>query len=166
MKAAYPVLSAAGKKDILVSIPDFNINTQGKALADAMEMARDAIGIIGMDREDEGEAPPAPSSLSSIKKPRQEDSITLVEADFAAFRHKNSSGREGKQNNSLLLNREAVRANLLDAAANGAESRAAHDGVKKEAVYEIFWTGTFPHRGDRPALFILSPAKGGPWRAA
>lgn len=52
MKAAYPVLSAAGKKDILVSIPDFNINTQGKALADAMEMARDAIGIIGMDREE------------------------------------------------------------------------------------------------------------------
>ena len=36
-------------------VPDFNINTQGKNYADAMEMARDAIGLVGIDMEDDNE---------------------------------------------------------------------------------------------------------------
>ena len=55
MKRAYPVILSKGKKFIIVYIPDFNINTQGKDYAEAIEMARDAIGIMGIDMEDEKE---------------------------------------------------------------------------------------------------------------
>ncbi len=54
MKKAYPVVLSKGEKYTVVYIPDFEINTQGKDTVDAMKMARDAIGIIGIDMEDEG----------------------------------------------------------------------------------------------------------------
>ena len=44
MKNAYPIILTQGQKYVVVSIPDFDINTQGEDFADAMEMARDAIG--------------------------------------------------------------------------------------------------------------------------
>lgn len=53
MKKAYPIILSQGKDYIVVSIPDFNINTQGKDIPEAIEMARDAIGIMGIDMEDE-----------------------------------------------------------------------------------------------------------------
>lgn len=62
-------------------------------------MARDAIGIIGMDREDEGEAPPAPSSLSSIKKPRQEVSSRLLRLILQPFGTKTAAG--GKESKTI-----------------------------------------------------------------
>jgi predicted RNase H-like HicB family nuclease len=89
MKAVYPILLRKGKKYIIVHVPDFNINTQGKDEADAMEMARDAIGLIGIDIEDEGEQLPYPSSLSAIKKENEFDIVTLVDVDFAEYRRKN-----------------------------------------------------------------------------
>ena len=46
MKSAYPIVMTQGKEFIVVFIPDFNINTQGKDVPDAIEMARDAIGLI------------------------------------------------------------------------------------------------------------------------
>ena len=52
MKAAYPIVMTKGKEHIIVYVPDFNINTEGADYADAMEMARDAIGLVGMDMED------------------------------------------------------------------------------------------------------------------
>ena len=67
MKTAYPVIMTQGKKFIVVYVPDFNINTQGTDYADAIEMARDAIGIVGIDMEDENEALPKPSEISKIK---------------------------------------------------------------------------------------------------
>ena len=33
----------------MVFVPDFNINTQGKDVPDAIEMARAAIGLMGID---------------------------------------------------------------------------------------------------------------------
>ena len=56
MKNAYPVIMTQGKEFIVVYVPDFNINTQGKDYAEAIEMARDAIGIMGIDMEDEERA--------------------------------------------------------------------------------------------------------------
>ena len=55
MKKAYPVVMTQGKEFLVVFVPDFNINTQGIDLPDAMEMARDAIGLVGIDMQDEGE---------------------------------------------------------------------------------------------------------------
>jgi len=89
MKAVYPIVLSKGKEYIVVYIPDFNINTQGCNEADAMEMARDAIGLMGIDMEDELESLPCPSSLADVKKERESDIVMLVDVDFAEYRRKN-----------------------------------------------------------------------------
>ena len=55
MKNAYPIVMTQGKEFVVVFVPDFNINTQGKDIPDAIEMARDAIGLMGIDMHDESE---------------------------------------------------------------------------------------------------------------
>lgn len=88
MKKVYPIVMTKGEKYIVVFVPDFNINTQGTDYADAMEMARDAIGLMGIDMEDEKEPIPEPSNLDDIKKEHEDDMITLVDVDFAEYRRK------------------------------------------------------------------------------
>ena len=113
MKAAYPIIMTKGKEYIVVFIPDFNINTQGKDYAEAMEMARDAIGLMGIDMEDEKETIPAPSQLATISKEHDDDIITLVDVDFSEYRRKNDM-RTVRRNVSLpsWLNAEAERAGI------------------------------------------------------
>ena len=89
MKEAYPVILSQGKNFIVVYIPDFEINTQGKDIAQAMEMARDAIGIMGIDMEDDGESLPAPTPVSEIRIDSDSDIVTLVDVDFQEYRRKN-----------------------------------------------------------------------------
>lgn len=112
MKRAYPIILSQGKDYIVVSIPDFNINTQGKDIPEAIEMARDAIGIMGIDMEDEKEALPIPSDLSAIKSDAK-DIITLVDVDFAEYRRKNDM-RTVKKNCTIpsWLNFEAEKAGV------------------------------------------------------
>ena len=89
MKKAYPVVLSKGEKYTVVYIPDFEINSQGKDTVDAMKMARDAIGIIGIDMEDEGESLPEPTAVSDVKKDSAYDIVTLVDVDFEEYRRKN-----------------------------------------------------------------------------
>lgn len=89
MKAVYPIVLTQGKEYIIVFIPDFQINTQGTSYADAIEMARDAIGIMGIDMEDEKEALPEPSSLDSVRAAYADAIVTLVDVDFSEYRRKN-----------------------------------------------------------------------------
>ena len=88
MKAAYPILLKKGKKFIVVYVPDFNINTQGTDYANAIEMARDAIGLVGIDMEDERETLPVPSKIGDIKITDPGDILSLVDVDFSAYRRK------------------------------------------------------------------------------
>ena len=113
MKAAYPIIMSRGKSHIVVFIPDFSINAQGTSYADAMEMARDAIGLMGIDMEDEGEALPVPSGVGQLAKESEDDIITLVDVDFAEYRRKNDL-RTVRRNVSLpsWLNAEAERAGV------------------------------------------------------
>lgn len=53
MKNSYPVILTPDEPGYIVYIPDFDINTEGNTLTEAIEMARDAIGIVGIDIEDE-----------------------------------------------------------------------------------------------------------------
>ena len=85
MKIAYPVILTPDQDGYLVTIPDFAVNTQGDGLADAMEMARDAIGLLGIDYEDEGKALPSPSDLKSVRA-GQDGTVTLVDVDFTEYR--------------------------------------------------------------------------------
>lgn len=113
MKAAYPIVMSKGAEHIVVFVPDFNINTQGADYADAMEMARDAIGLMGIDMEDEKEAIPRPSDVAGVRKDHESDVVTLVDVDFAEYRRKNDM-RTVRRNVSLpsWLNAEADKAGL------------------------------------------------------
>lgn len=114
MKKAYPVIMTQGKEHIVVFIPDFNINTQGEDIPDAIEMARDAIGLMGIDMQDDGEALPETSSLAGVQaKAPAGGIVSLVDVDFAEYRRKNDL-RVVKKNCTIpsWLNFEAERAGV------------------------------------------------------
>ncbi len=113
MKNAYPIVLTQGKEFIVVFVPDFNINTQGTDFANAIEMARDAIGLMGIDMEDENEALPKPSALSEIKTENASDIVTLVDVDFSEYRRKQDM-RAVKKNCTIpsWLNFEAEKAGI------------------------------------------------------
>lgn len=89
MKKAYPIILSQRETFILVYVPDFEINTQGETIAEAIEMARDAIGVVGIDMEDDGESLPEPTIISEVKTDVETDIVTLVDVDFSEYRRKN-----------------------------------------------------------------------------
>lgn len=113
MKNAYPIILTQGKKYIVVYIPDFNINTQGKDIPEAIEMARDAIGIMGIDMQDDGEALPVPSSIENVILQATDGIVSLVDVDFNEYRRKNDL-RSVKKNCTVpsWLNFEAEKAGI------------------------------------------------------
>lgn len=114
MKNAYPIIMTQGKEFIVVYVPDFNINTQGKDFAEAIEMARDAIGLMGVDMQDDGEPLPGASGIADIQAAAPPDSIvSLVDVDFAEYRRKNDM-RAVKKNCTIpsWLNYEAEKAGI------------------------------------------------------
>lgn len=86
MKEAYPILISKEKDGYYVSIPDFDIATQGTSIVDSIEMARDAIGLMGIDMEDDGKKLPKPNSVKV--QPEENDIVTWVDVDFAEYRKK------------------------------------------------------------------------------
>jgi predicted RNase H-like HicB family nuclease len=114
MKQAYPVVMTQGKNHIIVFVPDFEINTQGKDYAEAMEMARDAIGIMGIDMEDDNEPLPSPTGLDAVRSGAAAGAvISLVDVDFGEYRRKNDL-RAVKKNCTIpsWLNFEAEKAGI------------------------------------------------------
>ena len=111
MKNAYPIILTQGQKYVVVSIPDFDINTQGEDFADAMEMARDAIGLMGLDMQDDGKELPTPTPISELTV--ENSVVTLVDIDFDVYRRKNEL-RAVKKNCTIpsWLNYEAEKANI------------------------------------------------------
>ena len=111
MKNAYPIILTQGQKYVVVSIPDFDINTQGEDFADAMEMARDAIGLMGIDMQDDGKELPTPTPISELTV--ENGVVTLVDIDFDVYRRKNEL-RAFKKNCTIpsWLNYEAEKANI------------------------------------------------------
>ena len=102
-----------GEKFIVAYVPDFEINTQGADIADAIEMARDAIGVVGIDMEDDGEPLPEPTTVSEVKADSAADIVTLVDVDFGEYRRKNDM-RAVKKNCTIpsWLNFEAEKAGV------------------------------------------------------
>lgn len=113
MKKAYLVILSQGEKFIVAYVPDFEINTQGTDIADAIEMARDAIGVVGIDMEDDEEILPEPTTISKVKTESATDIVTLVDVDFGEYRRKNDM-RAVKKNCTipLWLNFEAEKAGI------------------------------------------------------
>ena len=88
MKSVYPVILKPEAGGFAVYIPDFDANTQGETIADAIEQARDAIGIMGVDMEDDKKPLPTPSDLKTVKAEANEI-VSLVDIDFKEYRRKN-----------------------------------------------------------------------------
>lgn len=111
MKNAYPIILTQGQKYVVVSIPDFDINTQGEDFADAMEMARDAIGLMGIDMQDDGKELPTPTPITELTV--ENGVVKLVDIDFDVYRRKNEL-RAVKKNCTIpsWLNYEAEKANI------------------------------------------------------
>ena len=99
MKVTYPVIFTDVDTNILIEVPDLGIltesNEEGKpkgSMADAITMARDAIGISCIEAEDNGKVVLHPSKMTDIdvsKGTFNEDGtsiVSLVDADLATYR--------------------------------------------------------------------------------
>lgn len=87
MKAVYPIILTPTESGYVVFVPDLDINTEGTDLADAIEMARDAIGIWGISEEDAGRK--IPQASGTMPHPAENEIVTLVDIDFTAYRRAN-----------------------------------------------------------------------------
>ena len=107
MKSVYPVILTPVGKDYLVDVPDFDISTQGESLADAIDMARDAICLMAVTLEDEKRVVPVASDMGNIKTENNQI-LTLVDCDFDEYR-KALDNRAVKKNCTLpsWLNKRA-----------------------------------------------------------
>ena len=112
MKKVYPVVFTKLDEGYMAYVTDMDINTQGDDLAEAIEMARDAIGIMGIDMEDDGKPIPPPSAVKTIKV-KTDEFVSMVDIDFTAYRRANER-RTVRRNVSLpsWLNAEADKAGI------------------------------------------------------
>lgn len=111
-RKAYPIVMSEEPDGLFfVSIPDFDTFTQGEDIVDAIEMARDAIGLLGIDLEDSGKALPEPNSIKF--EANENDIITLVDVDFFEYRKK-VDNKAVKKNCTIpyWLNVEAEKAGI------------------------------------------------------
>ncbi len=112
MKAVYPVVISKGAQYYLVSVPDLEIDTQGTDIADAIEMARDAICIWCVAEQYAGREIPPSSGINSISHDK-EDILTLVDVDIDVYRRKHEM-RTIRKNLTIpsWLNEEAEKAGI------------------------------------------------------
>ena len=114
MKQVYPIVLTKDTDGYLVYIPDFDVNTEGCSMAEAIYMARDAIGLMGIDYQDDGKALPVPTDMRSIEATVPDGStVTLVDVDFDEYRRKHDS-RAVRKNLTIpsWLNEEAESAGI------------------------------------------------------
>lgn len=90
MKTVYPVVFTKLDSGFMAYVPDMEINTQGENLPEAIAMARDAIGIMGIDMEDEQRKIPTPSAMSEVAH-NKDELVSMVDIDFAIYRRAHES---------------------------------------------------------------------------
>lgn len=97
MRKAYPTFIAKCGEDYLAYVPDMEINTEGKDIADAIEMARDAICSKTVVMEKHDIPVPEPGTYEAAMKKAEEEAdifdyrqgmLTLVDVDVEAYKRK------------------------------------------------------------------------------
>lgn len=123
MRKAYKIILTKDTEGYLVTVPDFNCNTQGKDIGDALYMARDVIGSMGISLEDIGEAIPEPDTVTFTAK--DNEVVTYVDVDFTEYR-KRVDNRKIKKTLSIpsWLNEMAEAENINF-------SRVLEDGLRR-----------------------------------
>jgi len=84
MRRVYPVILSPDDFGYLVTIPDFDINTEGHDLSEAIFMARDAIGAVAICMLDDGREVPEPSVTEPPHK--KSDLVSWIDIDFDEYR--------------------------------------------------------------------------------
>lgn len=129
MKKVYNTIFTQTKDCVLVEVPDMAILTEGKTIAEAIEMARDAIGLKGITMEDMGERIPEASDSIDVKKGTfcEEGTgiISLVDVDFDLYR---------KMQDDKMVRRNVTLPNWLNQAADKARLNVSR--VLQEALME------------------------------
>ncbi len=91
MKCCYPAVFTEEESGWSVEFPDLpNCFTCGETLAEALEMAEDALAMILTDMEDHRQELPAPSDPLTVAHP-EGSLVSLVLADTAAYRRRVSN---------------------------------------------------------------------------
>jgi len=92
MTKVYPIILTPDTSGYVVSVPDLEINTQGNDLAEALFMARDAIGAWGVCQQDAGEPIPEPSKTEPARE--EGELISWVDIDFDKYRRESDMSYE------------------------------------------------------------------------
>jgi predicted RNase H-like HicB family nuclease len=111
MSKVYPVIFTPVQDGYVVTVPDLDINTQGKDMSEAIFMARDAIGLWGISEQDAKREIPEPSTSEPLRD--DGDLISWVDIDFDEYRRKNDN-RTVRRNVTLpaWLDEAASKANI------------------------------------------------------
>jgi predicted RNase H-like HicB family nuclease len=91
MKMVFPVVfTKTGEDGYVAHVPDMDIDTQGADLAEAIAMARDAIGLMGIDMEDDKKEIPQASNIEDVGCEPGEI-VSMVDIDFAHIAERTSA---------------------------------------------------------------------------
>lgn len=101
MTQVYPTfifhVGNGAERPFLVCVPDMEIQMEEDSFSDAIEVARDAIGLAGISMEDKKEKLPLPSDVSvAIQKVHdsaagidlEKGILAFVDVDFSEYRKK------------------------------------------------------------------------------
>lgn len=88
-KVLYPVIFEKSEEYYLATVPDLDIQTQGRDMLDAIDMARDLISLFVMDLEDLGKKVPEAGSVAFVIPTNA--IVSYVDADITEYRKKYGS---------------------------------------------------------------------------
>lgn len=135
MKEVYQVIFTKKKSGgYLVDVPDLDCVTVGRNLTEAIEMARDVIGLKGISLEDMGEKIPKPSKEIDIKKgefyKEGKSIVSYVDVDFDDYRRKVDN---------KMVRRNVTLPNWMDRVAEKQHINVSK--VLQDAIYSIVREG-------------------------
>lgn len=125
MKVVYPVIFTQSEDVILIEVPDLEILTEGENIANAIDMARDAIGLKIISLEYEKIEIPNPTNLFDIDiengtfAQEGKSYVSMIDVDIAEYRKK--------------VDNKAVRRNITLPNWLNIEAEKAHINVSKVA---------------------------------
>ena len=95
MKLKYQIILSPINEGLLVYIPDLDINTSGKNLTEAVDMAKDAISLWCITEQDMGREIPIPSAALFDRS--ENDIVAWADVDLDAYRSTLESSYEAKK---------------------------------------------------------------------
>ena len=119
MKAVYPVIFTPSENVILIEVPDLEILTEGENIVNAIDMARDVIGLKIISLEYDKTEIPNPTNLFDINIENStfaeegKSYVSMVDVDITEYRKK-VDNKSVRRNVTLpnWLNVEAEKAHI------------------------------------------------------